>query len=321
MRPPYTCIYREIWDDPKFWEMSEVGRLVCFYVMTAPLGTGLGCFKAGKAAMIEEARLPAERFTEGFTEGLAKGLFEYNEKYRVILIPKYFARNAPSNPNGITAMSKEYVKIPDCDLKIKCFHIVRTFVETKGEGFKERFKELFSEPLRQPIEQPPGTISLSLSPPLPLSPSKAPPSITAAAKSSSTDIPKSADTWNSYSEAYRDRYGTFPPHDDVKNKEIWPYGKPAQMNAVHCCKLVDKLGAEIAPHVAAFYVSSSDQFYVRNTHQLNLLVQNADSFHTQWKTGNQMTTTKAREVDRIEKTRAGWQGLIDKAEGEERGTQ
>lgn len=129
----------------------------------------------------------------------------------------------------------------------------------------------------------------------------------------SSDLPKSAETWKAYAYSYHQRYGEYPPHDVVKNKEAWPYGKPAQMNATHCCTLVNKLGAEIAPLVAAYYVKSNDQFYVRSTHQLNLLVLNADSFHTQWKTGNQMTTAQAREADRLQKTGTGWQKLIDEA--------
>ena len=160
MRPPYTCVYREIWDDEDFWLLSEIGRLVYFYVLTAPIGNGLGCFKAGYAAMIEESRIEDKRFKKGFDEGLKQGLFEHDDIHRVLLIPKYFERNPPANPNGITAMSKEYIKIPDCELKSKCYHIVRYWVQTKGEGFKERFVELFKEPL----SKPPGTYSPSPSP-------------------------------------------------------------------------------------------------------------------------------------------------------------
>lgn len=290
--------------------MSEIGKLVYFYVISAPLGNGLGCFKAGKAAMIEESRLLDKPFAKGFKEGLSQGLFEYDDKHRVVLIPKYFERNPPANPNGITAMSKEYIKIPDCNLKSKCFHIVRTFVETKSEGFRERFRELFKEP----SSKPPGIISPSLSPSLsPSNPKSPTPSIIADDdRCPSSDLPKSANTWNAYSSAYQKRYGTFPPHDDVKNKNVWPYGKPAQMNATHCCTLVNKLGAETSPQVAAFYVTSNDQFYVRNTHQLNLLVQNADSFHTQWKTGKQMTTSNALEQDRLKNEGDGWAAAIEK---------
>ena len=175
MRPPYTCLYREIWDDPKFYEMSEIGRLVYFYILTTPLGNGLGCFKAGVAAMAEEMRLTTKRFTEGFAEGLQQQLFEYDDRFRVLLIPKYFYRNPPANPNGIKALSKEFVKIPTCRLKTKCYHIIRAWIAHQKESFAEPFEELFKEPLEEPLAEPicarAQARSPSPSPSLSLSPS------------------------------------------------------------------------------------------------------------------------------------------------------
>lgn len=170
MRPPYTCLYREIWDDSRFYEMSEIGRLVYFYVLSSPMGNGLGCFKAGVAAMAEEMRLSTKRFIEGFKEGLNKGLYEYDELHRVLLVPKYFYRNPPANPNGIKALSKEFLKIPTCKLKTKCYHIIRAWIGRQKESFAEPFEELFAEPLEEPLLEQPGTISPSPS----LSPSLSP---------------------------------------------------------------------------------------------------------------------------------------------------
>jgi len=154
MKPPYTCLYREVWDDQKFYSLSEVGKLVYFYVLSTPLGNGLGCFKAGKAAMIEESRMLPERFEEGFTEGLQQQLFAYDGGARVLLIPKYFERNAPANPNGIKALAKEFVRIPCCELKRQCYHIVCDWVSRQKESFAEPFAELFQEPLAEPSAEP-----------------------------------------------------------------------------------------------------------------------------------------------------------------------
>lgn len=151
MRPPFTCLYREIWDDEEFYSMSEIGRLVYLFLLSAPMGNGLGCFRAGRAAMAEESRLLTKRFQQGFAEGLKVGLFEYDEEKRVLLIPKYFERNPPANPNGIKALSKEFVRIPECELKAKCYLIVAGWVAKQKESFAEPFNELFVEPLAEPI--------------------------------------------------------------------------------------------------------------------------------------------------------------------------
>jgi len=164
MRPPFTCLYREIWDDEEFYSMSEIGRLVYLFLLSAPMGNGLGCFRAGRAAMAEESRLLTKRFQQGFAEGLKVGLFEYDEEKRVLLIPKYFERNPPANPNGIKALSKEFVRIPECELKAKCYLIVAEWVAKQKESFAEPFNELFAEPLGEPICARTCARSPSLSP-------------------------------------------------------------------------------------------------------------------------------------------------------------
>jgi len=156
-REPFTCLYRGIWNDDKFWLRSELGQRVYLYVLSTPLGNGLGCFKAGMAAMAEDLRMLPSRFAEGFGEGFderyGEPLFNYDEGARVVFIPKYLERNPPSNPNGIRALAKAFVSIPDCKLKHDCYQTVKAFVERKnptteggGKTFAQAFEESFAEP-------------------------------------------------------------------------------------------------------------------------------------------------------------------------------
>jgi len=184
-REPFTCLYRGIWNDEKFWLRSELGQRVYLYLLSTPLGNGLGCFRAGMAAMAEDLRMTPARFDEGFKEGfderLGEPLFLYDENSRVIFIPKYLERNPPSNPNGIRSLSKAFILIPDCKLKHDCYLTVKAFVEGKknpskngGETFVEAFSRTFVEPspnhtgnLKQTMlatfAEPPGIKTLSLS--------------------------------------------------------------------------------------------------------------------------------------------------------------
>lgn len=156
MRRPFTCVYREIWDDKKFNCMSVDGQLVYLYLITCPLGNGIGCFKAGMAALEEDFRAGPKPFAKGLQEVFDNGLAKYDNEARVIFIPSYLFRNPPSNPNGIKALSKEYTRIPDCELKLECYHLVESFVVTKSEGFHEPFYELFDKPLLELLSQQPG---------------------------------------------------------------------------------------------------------------------------------------------------------------------
>ena len=89
--------------------------------------------------------------------------------------------------------------------------------------------------------------------------------------------------WERFTAAYRERYGV----DPIRNK----------LNNTHMKNLVERLGKE-APAVACFYVRNvNDQYIIRNTHALGLLLKGAESYHTQWATGRAVTSGQARQMD------------------------
>ncbi|HYC99719.1 MAG TPA: hypothetical protein VEB22_00700 [Phycisphaerales bacterium] len=97
---------------------------------------------------------------------------------------------------------------------------------------------------------------------------------------------KTGRTWSAYAAAYRARYGEEPARN-------------AQGFGI-CSRLVDRLGADEAPEVAAFYLGHNDSFYVRSLHPLALLLRDAEKLRTEWKVGRQMTQTTARRVEQAQ---------------------
>lgn len=99
-----------------------------------------------------------------------------------------------------------------------------------------------------------------------------------------TELQQAAgETWSAYANAYFTRYGTEP----VRN---------AKTNAL-INQLVQRLGAEAAPHVSTYYLAMNKTFYVSNLHPLGVLVKDCESIHTQWATNRQMTDTRSRQID------------------------
>ncbi|HZX51516.1 MAG TPA: hypothetical protein VFE95_05810 [Pseudomonas sp.] len=92
-----------------------------------------------------------------------------------------------------------------------------------------------------------------------------------------------AATWQAYAAAYFDRYSVEPVRNAKVNAQIG--------------QLVSRLGAEEAPHVAAYFVSINDQFYLRSLHDFGLLVSKAEAIRTQWATGRQMNGRTARQLE------------------------
>lgn len=90
-----------------------------------------------------------------------------------------------------------------------------------------------------------------------------------ARKAAQADVRKA--TWAAFDAAYEAKYRTTLVRNMLTNSLM--------------ASLVERLGAE-APQVAAFYVQRvTDQFVVSKCHPLNLLLQNAESYRTQWATG------------------------------------
>ena len=50
--------------------------------------------------------------------------------------------------------------------------------------------------------------------------------------------------------------------------------------------------------VAAFFVASSNKFYVTKGHSIGLLLADAEKLRTEWATGRAMTDAEARQADR-----------------------
>ncbi|MGU3345774.1 helix-turn-helix domain-containing protein [Pseudomonas monsensis] len=108
-----------------------------------------------------------------------------------------------------------------------------------------------------------------------------------------TDMPgpkdqscKTFKVWANYAMAYRKRYSTWP---------VWNAKVGGQLG-----QLVDRLGADVAHHVAAHFLKTADAAVLRKCHSLNELLVNAESYHTQWVTGQRINGTTARQMERTE---------------------
>ncbi|MEE4099164.1 helix-turn-helix domain-containing protein [Pseudomonas viridiflava] len=97
---------------------------------------------------------------------------------------------------------------------------------------------------------------------------------------------KTFKVWANYAMAYRKRYSAWP---------VWNAKVGGQLG-----QLVDRLGADVAHHVAAHFLKTSDAAVLRKCHSLNELLANAESYHTQWVTGQRVNGTTARQMERTE---------------------
>ncbi len=84
--------------------------------------------------------------------------------------------------------------------------------------------------------------------------------------------------------AYRKRYNAWP---------VWNAKAGGQLG-----QLVDRLGIDVAHHVAAFFLKINDARLINGCHNLGDLLAKAEAYHTQWVTNRQMTATTAQQEER-----------------------
>ena len=151
----YRTVHCLIWNDDKFPYMSDYGKLVFLHLLTTTFSSPFGCFKAGKASLLEESRMNLEGFGKGFAEGLKAGLFKYDERTLTILLPNFLKHNKPANPNVVKMWGKLFSELPDGPLKNENYLLIKACCEGLGKGFAEGFAEGFREPCRNhmPIQE------------------------------------------------------------------------------------------------------------------------------------------------------------------------
>ena len=107
-----------------------------------------------------------------------------------------------------------------------------------------------------------------------------------AGRKSSEPNPANVATWKAYAAAYRDRYGVLPAAN-AKTR-----GQAAS--------LVRMVGADLAPGLAAYYLTHNGGFFVQCRHDFGLLLKWYQQILTDMQRGEQMTQTKARQTEKTQ---------------------
>jgi hypothetical protein len=98
--------------------MSIEGKIVFLHLLTTPLATPFGLYKAGIATLAEEMQISTRKYSKGFQNGIEMDLFRYNSRTRVVYIPNFFRYNLlPPNSNNLKSWCKILAEIPDCEEK------------------------------------------------------------------------------------------------------------------------------------------------------------------------------------------------------------
>ena len=141
----YRKIDPRIWNDRKFRDLSDDGKLVFLFVLTHPHMTGLGAMRGHPSGLAPELEWKPERLQKAFKEGLAKGLIRYDSHACFIWVPNFLKYNSPESPNVVKHWVAAWDLLPECDLKDQLYNQVKAFAKGLTEGFREAFAEAFAK--------------------------------------------------------------------------------------------------------------------------------------------------------------------------------
>ncbi len=139
----YRKIAVKMYGDEKFRCLSRPqpnGQSLFTYLLTGPqTGCIPGLYRAGEAQLAEELDWPLEGFREAFREVSSKALAKVDWKARLVWIPNAIKYNNPESPNVVKSWAKEFIELPDCDLKYQAAQLLKVYLEGMGKAFAEAF--------------------------------------------------------------------------------------------------------------------------------------------------------------------------------------
>ncbi len=284
---------------PKFW-IGATGKklrtggsdtqLVALYLLTCPHANMLGLFYLPIMYIAHETGLGIEGASKGLQGSIEAGFCQYDASTEMVWVEEMavyqIAERLEAGDKRSKGVQNEYDDLPDNPY-------LAPFFDKYHTAFNMSKKRVFGLDLTSPFQAP--------SKPLPSQEQEQeheqeqkheqehehktlPAAIAAGEENSETALQTACkETWKFYSDSYFNRYSIEPKRNPKVNSIVKQF--------------VQRIGHEESPHVAAFYVSHNEQFYVKKTHPVELMLKDAEGLHTQWATGKTMTGTRARQID------------------------
>lgn len=132
-----------IWNDEKFRDLSDQGKLLFLFLLTHPHMTSVGAMRATMPGLAAELGWDVEGFRERFAEPFRKGMVKVDEKASFLVLPNFIKYNPPENPNVLKSWFSSLDLLPECELKRQHLEYLKGFAKRLPKGFTEPLPEQF----------------------------------------------------------------------------------------------------------------------------------------------------------------------------------
>lgn len=117
-------------------------------------------------------------------------------------------------------------------------------------------------------------------------------------KKSKQANPDNVACWQAYARAYRTRYGVLPASNQKTRGQV--------------ATLVKYVGKDIAPALAAFFLTHNGGWFVQCRHEFGCLLKSYQQVLTDMQRGEQMTQTRARQTEQTQSNYEAAKGALAK---------
>lgn len=150
--------YRKVspgtWNDAKFRELDDAGKLVWMLLLTHPLMSALGAMRCTPEGLATELRWTTAKMRRALTAIQERRMAEYDDSIGVIWLPNFLRYNVPESPNVVIAWRGAIDALPEGGLRNRITKTAKDYAEALGEAFLKAFVKAFGEGVSKPLPNP-----------------------------------------------------------------------------------------------------------------------------------------------------------------------
>jgi uncharacterized phage protein (TIGR02220 family) len=141
----YRKIDTRTWNDKKFNELSDYGKLAFFLLLTHPHLTPIGAMRASLPGLAGEIHWPLKKLRDALEESCKRSMVHYDESSSFMWLPNFLKYNQPESPNVVRSWESYLDYLPECSLKNLLINHVNTYVESLSLTFQQALPKAFGK--------------------------------------------------------------------------------------------------------------------------------------------------------------------------------
>lgn len=141
----YSKVSRRMWNDATFRSLGGAkpnGQSLWLRLLTGPELTNIpGVVLAWEAGLAQALRWDLDGFRDAFRDVFEHGLAKADWDTGLVWVPNAIRHNPPQSLNVVVSWSKTWDLVPECHLKVECYHGLKAFMEGMPKAFHDAFEK------------------------------------------------------------------------------------------------------------------------------------------------------------------------------------